>query len=196
MIGVPEGPFKRLLEVWDRLEIPYMVGGSAASGVHGLQRTTKDLDFIVLIRPEGVEVLVAQLQGEFYIDADQIRTAIRWRRSFNVIHFKSSYKFDIFPLTDDRYHQVQFARRRFETATVIGDEPIEFAVATPEDVILSKLAWYRQGGESSDTHWNDVLGVISVQGERLDLAYMREWAQYLKVDDLLERILAEKHEAF
>ena len=52
------------------------------------------------------------------------------------------------------------------------------------------------GGETSDQQWNDVLGVIAVQRERLDLAYLREWAQYLKVDDLLEQSLAERHEPF
>ena len=71
---------------------------------------------------------------------------------------------------------------------------MEFAVATAEDVVLSKLRWYRLGGETSEQQWNDVLGVISVQRDRLDLAYLRDWAQYLKVDDLLEQVLAERHE--
>ena len=39
-----------------------------------------------------------------------------------------------------------------------------------------------------------MLGVISVQGDRLDLAYLREWAGYLKVDDLLGQALTERHE--
>lgn len=32
--------FSRLLEVLDRLEIPYEVGGSVASSSHGIPRTT------------------------------------------------------------------------------------------------------------------------------------------------------------
>jgi hypothetical protein len=45
------------------------------------------------------------------------------------------------------------------------------------------------GGELSDRQWNDVLNVIKVQGEQLDLAYLRRWAIQLGVADLLERIL-------
>jgi hypothetical protein len=184
----------RLLEVFDRLEIRYMAGGSAASSVHGVWRTTGDIDIVAQIRPEDIEPLVDELQQDFYIDAGQIRAAIDRGRSFNVIHLPSSFKFDIFPLTSDRYQQVQFGRRRFEKAKVFDTETIELAVAAAEDVILSKLRWYRLGGETSDQQWNDVLGVISVQGERLDLAYLHEWARYLKVDDLLEQALSERHE--
>lgn len=52
-----------------------------------------------------------------------------------------------------------------------------------------KLEWYRMGGELSDRQWNDVLNVIKVQGDLLDLGYLRRWAIQLGVADLLERIL-------
>ena len=184
----------RLLQVLDLLEIHYLVGGSVASSLHGVWRATGDIDIVALVRSEHIEPLVEELHREFYADAGQIRTAIDAGRPFNLIHLPTSYKFDIFPLTADRYQQVQFGRRRFEQAKVFGTEAIEFAVTTAEDVILSKLRWYRLGGERSDQQWNDVLGVIAVQGDRLDLGYLREWAQYLNVNDLLDRVLAERHQ--
>jgi hypothetical protein len=64
-------------------------------------------------------------------------------------------------------------------------------VTSPEDVILSKLEWYRMGGEVSDRQWRDVLGVLKTKSEELDLAYLRIWAKELKVEDLLERALKE-----
>ncbi|MGH9720395.1 MAG: hypothetical protein ACRD8O_09295 [Bryobacteraceae bacterium] len=197
MTGAPPEPFLRLLEVFDRLEIPYMVSGSVASGMYGQVRMTGDVDFIARVREDDIEGFVAELRTEFYIDADQIRLAIRRQRSFNVIHFRSSFKFDIFPLGNDRYQQTQFGRRRYEQSQLFSSDSgdaIVFVVASPEDVILSKLHWYRLGGESSEQQWNDVLGVITIQRERLDFDYLREWAAYLKVDDLLERMLAERHE--
>ena len=66
-----------------------------------------------------------------------------------------------------------------------------FFVASPEDTILAKLEWYRLGDEISDRQWRDILGVLAVQGDRLDFAYMRQWAATLDVSDLLERALDE-----
>jgi hypothetical protein len=193
MTASPGDGLLRLLEVFDRLEIPYMIGGSGASSVHGLVRTTGDVDIVANVA-ENVQALVSQLQGEFYIDEQQVRAALEHGRSFNVIHYRSSYKFDIFPVTGDRYQQVQFGRRRYEISSVFTGEPLEIAVSSPEDVILSKLRWYRQGGEVSEQQWNDVLGVIAAQRERLDLPYLGEWAQYLGVAGLLEQALAEGRE--
>ena len=64
-------------------------------------------------------------------------------------------------------------------------------VSSPEDLIVRKLDWYRQGGGMSDRQWRDVLGMLKVQAERLDLAHLRYWAADLALTDLLERALAE-----
>jgi hypothetical protein len=190
----PGGGLLRLLEVFDRLNIPYMIGGSGASSVHGLVRTTGDIDMVARIGSQDVQLLVTELRQDFYIEEEQVRTALDHSRSFNVIHYRSSYKFDIFPLTADRYQQVQFGRRRRETSSVFTSEPLELAVASPEDVILSKLRWFHMGGEVSEQQWHDVLGVIAVQGDGLDLGYLREWAEYLGVPNLLEKALVEERE--
>jgi hypothetical protein len=51
------------------------------------------------------------------------------------------------------------------------------------DVILSKLEWYRMGGEVSDRQWRDILGVLKTQAGTIDLDYLRQWAIELKVGD-------------
>ena len=191
MTGSPGNGLLRLLEVLDGLEIPYMIGGSGASSVHGVTRTTADLDLVVQIAAHHVAALVSELQPDFYIDEIQVQAAIEHAHSFNVIHYQSSYKFDIFPLTGDQYQQTQFGRRRFETSSIFTGEPIELAVSQPEDVILSKLRWFRQGGEVSEQQWNDVLGVIAVQRDKLDATYLRKWADHLGITSLLERALDE-----
>ncbi len=195
MTAVPSSAFLRLLEVLDRLEIPYMVVGSGAAAIHGRPRMTRDVDLVARIEPEQIEPFVEELQSEFYIDELQIREALRTGRSFNVIHLASSFKFDIFPASDDPYSQAQLGRRRFEASSIWTREPAEFAVIAPEDLILGKLQWYRQGGEVSEQQWNDVLAVLAVQRERLDLEYMRRWAAELKVAELLERALQESRQA-
>lgn len=66
-----------------------------------------------------------------------------------------------------------------------------FNVASPEGTILNKLEWYRMGGEVSDRQWNDILGVLKVQGTDLDMNYLQKWAASLNVTDLLERALVD-----
>lgn len=73
--------------------------------------------------------------------------------------------------------------------------PGRFARAAPEDVVLAKLSWYRLGGEVSETQWADVIGVLRVQHEALDFAYLEEWASQLEIDDLLARAMATAADA-
>ena len=64
-------------------------------------------------------------------------------------------------------------------------------VKSPEDTILRKMLWFREGGEVSDRQWRDILGVLRAQHGSLDLAYLREWAVRLALTDLLGRATAE-----
>jgi hypothetical protein len=56
---------------------------------------------------------------------------------------------------------------------------------------LSKLRWYRLGGEISEVQWNDLRGILMVTGEQLDRKYLYRWALHLGVVDLLDRLLKE-----
>lgn len=63
MSGVPVNALQAVLRVFDRLEIPHMVGGSTASSIHGWPRMTRDVDMVAMVRHEDVDLLVAELQG-------------------------------------------------------------------------------------------------------------------------------------
>lgn len=63
--------------------------------------------------------------------------------------------------------------------------------SSAEDIILSKLEWYRMGGEDSARQWRDILGVLKIRSGELDLDYLRKWAKELEVSDLLERALKQ-----
>ena len=67
-------------------------------------------------------------------------------------------------------------------------------MASAEDVILSKLRWYKLGGKVSSTQWSDVLGVLRVQRAQLDYDYLRKWAEFLGLGDLLEQALSDPGE--
>jgi hypothetical protein len=59
-------------------------------------------------------------------------------------------------------------------------------VASPEDVILTKLEWSKLG--ESEKQWNDALQVARTQWERLDMIYMDKWAFELNVNGLWDRL--------
>ena len=188
-MATPADALARLLEILDRAEIPYSVGGSVASSAHGIPRTTMDVDLVTDLKPDRVDEFVALLEKDFYADAATIKDALAGGRSFNLIHFATAYKFDLFPLRGDAYSRVEFARRAFIELHFFGPEPLECAVATAEDTILRKLEC--KGGETSERQWNDLRGILKVSGAHLDLPYLRQWAPHLHVADLLERLLAE-----
>jgi len=182
--------FRQLVDVFNRLGIPYFLGGSFASALHGIGRATFDADFIADLEFEQAASLVHELIPDFYADADQIRSALSYGRSFNVIHLASAYKFDIFPVGGDAFRASEMRRRQLQKAAAFGED-IELYFATAEDTILSKLVWYNSGGRTSERQWNDIRGVLEIQRGRLDIDYLRKWADYLKVTDLLEAALGE-----
>lgn len=180
-------PVVRQLE---RLEAAYYVGGSLASSAHGVPRTSLDADVVADLMPAHVTPLVEALEAEYYVSLPAIRDAVARRTCFNVIHYATAFKVDVFALNTRPYDRQALGRARREVLD--EDAPdARFMVASPEDTILSKLEWFRLGGGTSERQWLDVLGVLAVQGEGLDFAYMEHWAPELGVADLLDRARRE-----
>ncbi|MDQ2715725.1 MAG: hypothetical protein M3Z08_12525 [Chloroflexota bacterium] len=177
-----------LIQVFEQLGIPYYIGGSVASSTHGIPRLTLDVDLAADIQTKQVNNLVMLLQSMYYIDGDMIRDAIRHHSSFNIIHLDTMLKIDVF-LSKARLFD-QETQRRVQQKTLAGsDRP--FYMASPEDVILNKLEWYKMSQGVSDRQWNDILGVLKLKGTTLDFTYLRTWAAHLAVTDLLERAFIE-----
>jgi len=176
-------------QVLDDLGVPYFIGGSLASAVHGVVRTTMDVDLVAALEPGHIAPFVARLGEAFYAEEGMIRDAVNRHGSFNVIHLESMFKVDVFVYKGRPFERVQFERRVLQSLS--QNPPRAAYVTTAEDIILAKLEWYRQGGEISERQWRDVLNVVKVQGEVLDTDYLRHWAVQLNVGDLLERVLEE-----
>jgi len=179
----------RVMDVLENHEIPYFVAGSLASSLHGIPRATQDADVVADIRPEHVDFLVQELGGSFYIDETMVRGAIERRSSFNVIHLDTLFKVDMFIPKDDLASRYEMERR--QTFQIPGRPDKKLVVASPEDVIVQKLHWYRLGSEVSERQWTDALGVMKVMGKRLDREYLSKTAALLDVDNLLNRAVAE-----
>ncbi len=176
---------RQIAQEFERLNIRYYVGGSLASSLHGVPRATQDVDIVADIKNEHIPQLVKTFDAEFYIDADMIREAIQRRSSFNIIHLGTMFKVDIFILKPDKSSLEEMNRRK---QYQISDAPGQMLfLASAEDIIIHKLYWYRLGGGVSERQWNDVLGVIRVQHEKLDNSYLEQAAHRRGVMALLKK---------
>lgn len=179
---------QRVAEIFEALGIRYYLCGSMAASYHGLYRATADADFVAAMRLEHIKPFIEQLGSQFYVSAEAILEAVRDESCFNVLHEDSLLKVDVFVMKRQPFALQQMARRSRMEA---GEDVAPIFVATAEDTVLSKLAWYRLGGEVSDRQWNDILGILKLQADRLDRDYMKEWAKTIGVSDLLERALGD-----
>ena len=186
MLSDPIAIVARLVRVFDDLGIPYLVGGSLASSLYGIPRTTQDVDLVAGVGLPQVDAFTQAISGEFYTDAGMIREAVKRGASFNVIHLATMFKADVFVLRSDPWAREEMARARV-TRVESPDGMVEIRFSSPEDTILHKLRWFRMGNEVSDRQWNDIVGVLKIQGDTLDKDYLDRWATSLGVADLMAR---------
>lgn len=179
----------KITEEFDRLNILYFIGGSLASSLHGVPRATQDVDIVADIRMDNIPAIVNAFKSEFYIDADMIRGAIQYRKSFNIIHLATMFKSDIFILKPDNISQEEMRRRK---QYQISETPPQLLfLASAEDIIINKLIWFQLGGGVSERQWTDALGVIRVQREKLDRLYLENVASKRGITPLLHKIFNE-----
>lgn len=177
----------RVTAVLEKLGIPYVIGGSLASTLHGMIRTTQDSDIITEMRPQHIQPFVSSLKNDFFIDEEMIADAVQRNSSFNILHRDTMFKVDIFIPRPRPFQQSQLARAQRQAFELGKEMSANFASA--EDTILSKLEWYRMGGETSERQWRDILGILKTRAGDLDLDYLKKWAKDINVADLLERAL-------
>jgi hypothetical protein len=178
-----------VVSVLDRLQIAYALAGSWASSFHGKMRTTHDADVCVEPFVGKEDAFCSALGEDYYVSVDAVRQAIQTHRTFNVIYTLTGFKVDLFVAKPRLYDRSLLARRQPGLLPASFGPPVQ--IVSAEDVILLKLEWYGLGDESSQTQWNDILGVFDRQGAALDQAYLDRWAEALGVADLLKRARQE-----
>lgn len=184
---------RRIAVVFEKLKIPYYVVDSLASSFHGIPRATADVDLIAGLKEQHIQSLVNSLQNDFYVDEDRIRMAILDRSSFNVIHLSTMFKIDVFLTKNDDLSREEMSRR--EKYQVTEEKGQDLYLASAEDIILSKLQWYKSGGCVSERQWNDVIGVLRIVDKRLDFVYLKDRAKRKGLEDLLEKALVQAAES-
>ena len=167
--------FVHALRALDKQAIPYAIVGSIASIAYGEYRTTIDMDVVIKIEPSQVEALCAAFPDpDWYVSVDAAREAVKRRKQFNAVHLPSGYKIDFMIFRDTEWGRQQLRRRQ-----LIKMEGYPAYTAHPEDVILGKLQYFRDGG--SDKHLTDVSKMLQTSGHFIDRESVSAWAEKLCV---------------
>ena len=182
------GILRRMIVIFDELQLMWALGGSVASSLVGEPRTTIDVDVAVRVDESAGEALLARVSPDFYVPLDAAREAIRTRASFNVLDVDSSMKMDIFVVGDGLLDRLQIDRR---VRVDLPEVPEGIWVTSTPDQVLRKLDWFRQGGGVSDRQWRDVVGILRVHIDTLDLDRLRSDADELGLSVDLGEALAQ-----
>ena len=169
--------------VLEQLGLPYFVTGSVATIFFGEPRFTNDIDIVVDFPASRISAFCEAFpSNDFYMSEEAVRRAVTSKGQFNVIHPASGLKVDVMVPSPSAFNRSRFARaRRLRPAP-----DFEAVFATPEDVILKKLEYYRDGG--SEKHLRDITGVLKISGAKIDLVYVDEWSRRLGLSDVWTKV--------
>jgi len=166
---------RKLAFALERTGVPYMLTGSLASSLYGVPRATNDIDFVVAPTREQLSALLEFLRRlGLFVQDEQAILAFQNGTMFNVVDFQNSWKVDFIVRKDREFSVTEFNRRKTHEV-----EGIRLALASPEDVIISKLEWALSSG--SDRQINDAAGVLRLQREKLNMSYIEEWVDVLNL---------------
>jgi hypothetical protein len=188
MIEDPVQLARAVADILERLDIPYYIGGSLASSLLGESRYSEDLDLIITMTSHQEATLLQALAECFYVSETVIHEALQGRSlSFNIISLNSGEKIDLFISQVDDF-AVSKMTRRFRYSMPDG---AQLWLCTAEDMILQKLVGFQMSANESQKQWRDVLGMLKLQGEKLDFTYLRTWAKALGLASELSTALDE-----
>jgi hypothetical protein len=174
------------IETLDRLQITYMVVGSIASSAYGDPRLTQDIDIVIDATPQEIERLCAAFPpAHFYVSMEAaVAAANRPGSQFNVLDPSSGTKIDFMIARKDPWGIQQVARR--QTLELIAN--CRAYAARPEDVMISKMLYYKEGG--SEKHLRDIAGILRVSGQSVDQNYVQRWSAELGLEEIWNAVLA------
>lgn len=180
---------RRVVEILDEARVPYMVTGSLASAYHAVPRSTQDIDVVIDAEEGAVDRVVrGLLDAGLYVDRDAAAEAWRAHGQFNAIDSESGWKVDLIVRKDRPYSRTEFHRR--ERVSLLG---VDVAIASLEDIVISKLEWSRFGDSALQRH--DVVQLLERSWPQLDRSYVEKWVAELGLQsewaEALERVDSE-----
>ncbi len=172
--------------------IPSYIGGSIASSLHGMQQSASDIDLVLVQQGNGFlpagHAALMTLQDHYLIDSEELAQHLQGGSSLALIHVETLMKIDLILPQTSSFNK---AMQAFVSPSLIDSRYPPFPLASALEMILWKMVrcaeeWTkRSDGVINDAEWNDILGMLKVQGSLLDRGQLTYWAQSLNVEHLL-----------
>ncbi|MBK7961961.1 MAG: hypothetical protein IPK04_12635 [Bdellovibrionales bacterium] len=160
---------------FDEAGIEYFLVGSLATMYYGRPRFTQGVDLVVRIKAKQVLKFETLFPIEEYYcpPKEVLHDEVIRRGSFNLVNQGSGIKVDIVIDKETEFYKSEFSRRKkLEVAP-----GIEVFIASPEDLILKKLDYYREG--QSEKHLLDIRDILA--NVKVDDIYLNEWVERLNL---------------
>lgn len=183
----PDQLLIKIAEILESLKIPYAVTGGFAVIIWGKPRFTADIDIIIEMTPENISPLaklLLSIDRDVYAPEEVMRDALEHKGEFNFIHPQSGMKVD-FWIKDTKADAYERLKLKRAITKKIDGQKVYFV--SPEDLILAKLSWYKES--QSAKHLEDIKTIFNIQKSKLDLEYIKNWAEKQSTVELLEEIL-------
>ena len=175
---------KWLVSKLENAGINYFITGSIASTYHGIPRFTHDIDIVVTLKKNDIDSILNLFKNDGYISREGVGKAFQGTGMFNFIHDRTGMKIDFWLDRGEPFTKSCFAR----TQKITISEGFMAVMASPEDVLLHKVYWNKL--TPSERQIRDAQGIITIQGARLDIAYIKSWADSLDIRQEIEALFA------
>lgn len=172
----------KIVKILEKLNIAYFITGGFAVSLWGRPRSTLDIDVVIRLREPKIKDLISSLRTlskAGYIEEDTVREALHQGGEFNFVHPESGIKVDFWIAKKDAASQAEFKRK---VAKGIDGHRVYFI--SPEDLILSKLRWYKES--NSSRHLEDIESVL--KNSPVDIEYIEKKAEFQSTARILEEI--------
>ncbi|PJE57426.1 MAG: hypothetical protein COU82_02140 [Candidatus Portnoybacteria bacterium CG10_big_fil_rev_8_21_14_0_10_38_18] len=181
----PEKLLLKVVKILSNLKIDYFITGGYAVSVWGRPRSTADIDIVIKIIEAKITLLTKALRKiskAGYIDEGIAKEAVKKKDEFNFIDSDTGLKVDFWVMKGDKLSQIEFSRK---IEKKIDGQKVYFI--SPENLILSKLEWYKQ--TDSNRHLEDIQSILIISGKKLDFNYLKRGAKDLGSLEILDNIL-------
>ncbi|MBX3039191.1 MAG: hypothetical protein KF789_00615 [Bdellovibrionaceae bacterium] len=162
---------KDVVTRFDEAGIEYFLVGSLATMYYGRPRFTQDVDLVVRIKARQVpEFLKAFPIDEYYCPPKEvIQDEVGRKGRFNLFNQSSGVKIDVVIDKETDFYASEFSRRQ-QVEMVPGTH---IFIASPEDLILKKLDYFREG--QSEKHLSDIRDIL--MNVQVDDTYLEMWVE-------------------